>query len=137
MNLWIEIDPPPLVSTFRKDHLFWLRHPFLIKLCPHNRVTHGCGTYIKRELIHHVNFFHFRAKLCIQNWISRDQNPLLRGPFSHFSSLENDFPVVKSAGVSKSRYISISILIKYSNFSRFYKKLGPFYKKLRCDKFGN
>jgi len=33
------------------------------------------------------------------------------------------------AGVSKSRYISISILIKYSNFSRFYKKLGPFYKK--------
>ena len=35
------------------------------------------------------------------------------------------------------RYISISILIKYSNFSRFYKKLGPFYKKLRCDKFGN
>ena len=34
------------------------------------------------------------------------------------------------AGVSKSRYISISILMKYSNFSRFYKKkLGPFYKK--------
>ena len=33
------------------------------------------------------------------------------------------------AGVSKSRYIGISIPIKYSNFSRFYKKLGPFYKK--------
>ena len=28
------------------------------------------------------------------------------------------------AGVSKSCYISISILIKYSNFSRFYKKNG-------------
>ena len=41
------------------------------------------------------------------------------------------------AGVSKSRYICISIPIKYSNFSRFYKKLGPFYKKLWCDKFGN
>ena len=41
------------------------------------------------------------------------------------------------AGVSKSSYIGISIPIKYSNFSRFYKKLGPFYKKLRCDKFGN
>ena len=41
------------------------------------------------------------------------------------------------AGVSILRYISISILIKYSNFSGFYKKLGPFYKKLRCDKFGN
>ena len=40
-------------------------------------------------------------------------------------------------GVSKSRYIGISIAIIYSNFSRFYKKLGPFYKKLRCDKFGN
>ena len=40
-------------------------------------------------------------------------------------------------GVSKSCYIGISIPIKYSNFSRFYKKLGPFYKKLRCDKFGN
>ena len=41
------------------------------------------------------------------------------------------------AGISKSSYIGISIPIKYSNFSRFYKKLGPFYKKLRCDKFGN
>ena len=39
-------------------------------------------------------------------------------------------------GVSILRYISISILIKYSNFSRFYKKMGPFYKKFRCDKFG-
>ena len=28
-------------------------------------------------------------------------------------------------------------LQKTPNFSRFYKKLGPFYKKLRCDKFGN
>ena len=28
-------------------------------------------------------------------------------------------------------------LEKTPNFSRFYKKLGPFYKKLRCDKFGN
>ena len=33
------------------------------------------------------------------------------------------------AGVSKSRYINISLLVKYSKFSRFYKKLGPFYKK--------
>ena len=41
------------------------------------------------------------------------------------------------AGVSKSRYFHISILMKYSNFSRFYKKMGPFYKKFRCDKFGN
>ena len=35
------------------------------------------------------------------------------------------------AGVSKSRYISISILMRYSNFSRFYKKLGPFYTKIQ------
>ena len=28
-------------------------------------------------------------------------------------------------------------LEKTPNFSKFYKKLGPFYKKLRCDKFGN
>ena len=40
-------------------------------------------------------------------------------------------------GVSKSRYFARSIAIKYSNFSRFYKKMGPFYKKFRCDKFGN
>ena len=40
-------------------------------------------------------------------------------------------------GVSKSRYFVISISIKYSNFSRFYKRMGPFYKKFRCDKFGN
>ena len=37
--------------------------------------------------------------------------------------------VKKIPGVSKSRYIGISIPVKYSNFSRFYKKLGPFYKK--------
>ena len=30
----------------------------------------------------------------------------------------------RNAGVSKSRYIGISIPIKYSNFSRFYKKNG-------------
>ena len=49
------------------------------------------------------------------------------------------------AGVSKSPYLGISTprknwvhFIKNSNFSRFYKKkLGPFYKKLRCDNFGN
>ena len=29
-------------------------------------------------------------------------------------------------GVSKSRYFGISIPIKYSKFSRFYKKMGPF-----------
>ena len=28
-------------------------------------------------------------------------------------------------------------LEKTPNFRRFYKKLGPFYKKLRCNKFGN
>ena len=44
---------------------------------------------------------------------------------------------VHFAGVSINRYISISILIKHSNFNRFYKKLGPFYKKLRCEKFSN
>ena len=33
------------------------------------------------------------------------------------------------SGVSILRYIGISILIKYSNFSGFYEKLGPFYKK--------
>jgi len=45
--------------------------------------------------------------------------------------------VINIPGVSKSRYFGISIPIKYSNFSRFYKKMGPFYKKFRCDKFGN
>ena len=34
------------------------------------------------------------------------------------------------SGVSKSRYFARSIAIKYSNFSRFYKKKGPFYKKI-------
>ena len=48
------------------------------------------------------------------------------------------FCVCVGAGVPILRYINISILIKYSNFSRFHKKkLGPFYKKLRCNKFGN
>ena len=36
----------------------------------------------------------------------------------------------EESGVSKSRYFAISISIKYSNFSRFYKKKGPFYKKI-------
>ena len=45
---------------------------------------------------------------------------------------------VLPTGVSILRYSNISILIKYSIFSGFYKKLGPFYKKkLRCDKFGH
>ena len=44
---------------------------------------------------------------------------------------------LSESGVSKSRYFVISISIKYSNFSRFYKKKGPFYKKFRCDKFCN
>ena len=35
------------------------------------------------------------------------------------------------AGVSKSRYCGISILIKYSNFSRFYKKRVHFIKKIQ------
>ena len=42
-----------------------------------------------------------------------------------------------NTGVSILRYINISILIKYYTFSGFYKKLGLFYKKLICDKFGN
>ena len=41
------------------------------------------------------------------------------------------FCVCVGAGVPILRYINISILIKYSNFSRFYKKLGPFYKTLQ------
>ena len=45
--------------------------------------------------------------------------------------------MIRTPGVSKSRYFDISISIKYSNFSRFYKKKGPFYKKFRCDKFCN
>ena len=36
---------------------------------------------------------------------------------------------VLPTGVSILRYSNISILIKYSIFSGFYKKLGPFYKK--------
>ena len=62
------------------------------------------------------------------------------GDFGHLFDLLGDpgqFLDHLSAGVSILRYINISILIKYSNFSGFYKKLGPFYKKLRCDKFGN
>ena len=39
-----------------------------------------------------------------------------------------DHQINLNTGVSILRYISISILIKYSNFSRFYKKLGSFYK---------
>ena len=50
---------------------------------------------------------------------------------------EEDVEGETEAGVSKSRYFVISISIKYSNFSRFYKKKGPFYKKFRCDKFCN
>jgi len=52
-------------------------------------------------------------------------------------TLHTIYPVHLLSGVSKSRYFDISISIKYSNFSRFYKKKGPFYKKFRCDKFGN
>ena len=62
----------------------------------------------------------------------------------HNYRIRPDYPLAvtisvdnRRPGVSKSRYFGISIPIKYSNFSRFYKKMGPFYKKFRCDKFGN
>ena len=42
------------------------------------------------------------------------------------------------AGVYILPFISIFILIKNCHFlADFIKKLGPFYKKIRCDKFGN
>ena len=46
---------------------------------------------------------------------------------------------IVGTGISILRYINISILIKCSNLSRFYKKKkwAHFIQKLRCDNFGN
>ena len=60
-----------------------------------------------------------------------------RCTMNHLATCANCGKLTCKTGVSKSRYFGISIPIKYSNFSRFYKKMGPFYKKFRCDKFGN
>ena len=46
-----------------------------------NMAAHGCRTCIKRELIHHGNFFYFRAQKCIQNYIPEDQNWAIKGFF--------------------------------------------------------
>ena len=53
--------------------------------------------------------------------------PVLEMPSCHMlnassAQFHNHFKV--KTGVSKSRYFGISIPIKYSNFSRFYKKNG-------------
>ena len=52
------------------------------------------------------------------------------------------FPKAKIFGTSSQGSLKVVISVypylqKTLNFSRFYKKLGPFYKKLRCDKLGN
>ena len=62
-------------------------------------------------------------------------NPLTSGFRTHIVTLSDT--ACECAGVSILPYLGISIPRKTPNFSRFYKKLGPFYKKLRCDKFGN
>ena len=40
-------------------------------------------------------------------------------------------------GSQKVVILVFSLPIKYSHFSKFYKKMDPFYKKFRCDKFCN
>ena len=62
---------------------------------------------------------------------SRQGNSLGRGPLTPWPTL------VSQQG---SLFFLISIypyLENTPNLRRYYKKLGPFYKKLRCDKFGN
>ena len=51
--------------------------------------------------------------------------------------LGNKFRQISMQGSLKVVISVYPYLQKTPNFSRFYKKLGPFYKKLRCDKFGN
>ena len=59
-------------------------------------------------------------------WLECTQGP--RSLPNHLLSNQGSLKVVISV---------YPYLQKTPNFSRFYKKLGPFYKKLRCDKFGN
>ena len=59
---------------------------------------------------------------------------LLAGHEDNKVYLFSTFPLQGSQKVVISIY---PYLENTPNFSRFYKKLGPFYKKLRCDKFGN
>ena len=44
------------------------------------------------------------------------------------------FKAYSLTGVSISHFISRTLLLKYSNFQKIYKKLGQFYKKLNFDK---
>ena len=53
------------------------------------------------------------------------------------SKLVRESLVATSQGSLKVVISVYPYLQKTPNFSRFYKKLGPFYKKLRCDKLGN
>ena len=53
-----------------------------------------------------------------------------------FTKCKSQFEIIPT-GVYILPFISIFILIKNAIFSRFYKKMGPFYKKIRCDEFGN
>ena len=53
-----------------------------------------------------------------------------------FTKCKSQFEIIPT-GVYILPFISIFILIKNAIFSRFYKEMGPFYKKIRCDKFGN
>ena len=59
------------------------------------------------------------------NWAAVEQETSQAAEMSEFA-LEDDV----DAGVSILRYFSRTLLIIYSHF---YKKLGPFYKKLNCE----
>jgi len=79
---------------------------------------------------------------------SKNQTSECENPEELFTSLQYSFftnsGVEVLGGILFLAQGSLKVLIsiypyleKTPNFSRFYKKLGPFYKKLRCDKFGN
>jgi len=74
-----------------------------------------------------------------------ESEPISRSHLSRDRGLDSvKTNVEKSGGNFSGKQGSLKVVIsvypylqKTPNFSRFYKKLGPFYKKLRCDKFGN
>ena len=73
--------------------------------------------------------------MATKKWLTEDRFRLWVQHDFHQLDIPTSFDIpgkwkdMRIAGVSILRYINISILIKYSNFSGFYKKLGPFYKK--------
>ena len=88
------------------------------------------ATLYKDERCQQLSCFNILEKMYLDRLIKRTE-------LTEFETLLQVIIEYYSQGSLKVIISVYPYLQKTPNLSRFYKKLGPSYKKLRCDKFGN